>query len=145
MKTFYHCSLVLVVCLSLIGMCLGGGVLCHSHHTDHDNTGITGDSHSHPTLSSIPLSGYHVTDDHESHHADSSEKCCQSSPKNTSVYARFSALANKTKTSRSSLVVVFSVRTAFNCFQHSGKNFITEIFNAINPALESLRTVILLT
>lgn len=140
MKAFCHYIFVAMTCFSLL--CSGSAVY-HSHHTSHNTAEITGTSHA--IHAHVALSNIHLASAHKSHHIDSSKQCCQTSPRIPSESKRISVLPNKTKTFRSSLVAAFSSQIATNRFQHSGKWFNSRISNTINPTLESLRTVILLT
>ncbi len=139
MNAFCHYVLVAVVCFSLMGSCLGGEAFCL---IQHDNAEMSNSSHS---VHAHAAFGYsHLPGVHETHQVGLLGQCCRASSRRFSNCAQFFVLLNKTKTFRSPLIVIFSNQTAMNCFQLSEKNFFSEIPNAINPTLASLRTVILL-
>ena len=139
MKAFCCHVLVAVICFSLMGLCPGGEAFCT---TQHDNVEMSNTSH---RIHAHAVSGhFHPPSVHESHQVNLSQQCCRTSSKDPTGCTRIFVLPDKTKTFRSSLIADFSAQIAINCFQISEKNFISEISNTINPALASLRTVILL-
>jgi hypothetical protein len=139
MNAFCRYILVAIICFSLMGSCLGGEGFCIIQHNNAKMSNTSHRVHAHAA------SAYsHLPSGHESHQVGSPEQCCRTSSKDPSDCARIFVLPNKTKTVRGSLIATFSTQIAINCFQLSEKNLISEISNAINPTLVSLRTVILL-
>lgn len=138
MKAFGRYVLVVVVCFSLMGSCIGGGALCNHHHTSmmgnlHGDYSHAVSGHLHPLR--IQESGV----------ASLSQACCKNSSKEPTEYTRIFVMPDKSDTFRVSQIATFSVQILINCFELSEKSFITEISNTIDPTLASLRTVILLT
>jgi hypothetical protein len=139
MKAFCRYVLVAFVCFSLMGSCSGGEAFCITQHNNAKMSNTSHRAHAHgvPTHSQLPSV-------HEYHQVNSSQQCCRTSSKDPTDCTRIFVLPNETKTFRSPLIVTFSAQIAINCFRLSEKNFISEISNAINSTLASLRTVILL-
>lgn len=138
MKAFGRYVLVLVICFSLIGSCLGGGALCAGHH--NGETDSSGGSHSHGESGHLHLPGVH-----ESGQVNLSGACCRSSSEEPTDCTRIFVLPDKSETFRSSLIATFSVQIAIDSFELLEKSIISEISNTTNPALVSLRAVIMLT
>jgi len=140
MKVFYRYVLVTVISFSLMGSFPGGEAFCRGQHNIDEISDTSHKAHAHAASAH-----FHPPCGHESHQVDSSKQCCQTPYKNHADSTQIPALPNRTKTSQSHLVAIFSAQIATSCPQLSEKNLISEIFNTINPTLVSLRTVILLT
>lgn len=140
MKILYYCALIAVISFSLMGSCPGSEAFCLTQHNDVEMSNSSDCDHTHEISEDS-----HVHNVEESHHMDLFGQCCRTSSKAPSDCARIFVLANMTKTIQSALIATFSDQIATSCFLLSETNSISEIFNTINPALASLRTVILLT
>ena len=140
MKAFSRYILVMVVCFSLVGSCLGGEAFCLTPHDDVEMSDTCREAYAHETPEHSHMPGAH-----ESHHIDLPEICCPASSEAPSGCAQIFVLpTNRTRTFQSPLIAAPSAQIAINSFQLSEKNIISEISNTINPTLASLRTVILL-
>lgn len=138
MKAFGRYFLVFVVCFSLIGSCIGGEAFCVGQH-HNSKVSNSGESHSHGESvhqhpGSVPESG----------EVSLSQQCCRSSSKEPTECTRFFVLPEKSEIFRSSQIAAFSVQIAINSLEFSEKSVISEISNSTNPALVSLRAVIML-
>ena len=139
MKAFYPHALVAVICFSLMGPCPGGQAFCLTPHNNAKMSNTAHKAHGHGASAHS-----YLPSGHECHCADSSQQCCQTPSKNPAVCTQSFVLPNNTNTVGGPLGATLSAQIAINCFQFSGRNFISGISNAINPTLSSLGTVVLL-
>ena len=139
-NSLYAHVLVAVFSFSLMVSYLSGQTRCFNPHDHARMSHTVHKAHGHGASSNS-----HLPNVHGCHDADSSQKCCPTPSQNSDKCKRDFVLRNRTNTAEKTQRASLSAPIAVDCSpQFSERNFISEISNANNPTLLSLRTVILL-